>query len=157
MSRPKIFDLIKRVKTLEDKNIITAQLASNYTLQADNTAEELKNFVEYNKIGNKLSIENGCIKIGSGVSKVKVSYTAMTRAAASTDRVFTYLRHNSANLTQESNYFQSMYQQISVGHAPMIVDVEEGDIFYIATYGGAGNQVYGGSFCWTSITVEVIE
>lgn len=142
-----------------DKNVITAKTLSDYTIQSTDTAEDIKTFSLYNSIGNKLTIENGAIKIGSGVSKVKVSYNATTQNSTSTAtcRVFTYLMHNTTSITQESHYFNRTWEQISVSHNPIIRAVSQGDEFYLRVYGLAGTKLMGGSsFCHTAITVEVI-
>ena len=143
-----------------DKNIITAKTLSDYTIQTTDTVEDVKTFSLYNSVGNKLTIENGAIKIGSGVSKVKVSYNATTQNSTNTaiSRAFTYLTQNNTQITQESHYFNRTYGQISVAHNEIIRSVQEGDIFYLRVYGLAGIKLMGGSsFCHTAITVEVIE
>ena len=139
-------------------NIITAYLDSNYTIVNNSTTEYIKNFVLKDSVGTKLTIENGVIKIGNGVSKVKVSYSALSKATSSATRTFTYLMHNNSDITQDSHYYSSTNEQISISKNPMIVNVSPGDTFYLAVYGASGNQIYGGSrFNWTIITVEVVE
>ena len=141
------------------KSIITARLASNYIIQSTDTAADVKNFNLYNSIGNKLTVQNGVIKVGSGVSKVKVSYNATTQnSTTAVSRAFTYLMHNTTSITQESHYFNRTWQQISVAHNPIIRAVSQGDEFYLRVYGLAGINLMGGtSFCHTAITVEVID
>ncbi len=142
------------------KDIITAKTLSDYTIQSTDTAEDIKTFSLYNSVGNKLNIENGVIKIGSGVSKVKISYNATCQNSTSnaTCRVFTYLMHNNTTITQESHYFNRTWEQISCSHNEIIRTVQEGDIFYLRVYGLASIKLMGGSsFCHTAITVEVIE
>lgn len=145
---------------VNDKNVITAKMLNDYTIQATSTAEDVKSFSLYNSVGSKLTIDNGCIKIGAGVSKVKVSYHATTQNSTSdaTTRTFTYLTHNNTAITQESHYFNRTWEQISVSHNSIIRSVNEGDIFYLRIYGLAGGKLMGGSsFCHTEITVEVID
>jgi len=144
---------------LANKSIITAKTLSNYTIQTTDASEDVKTFNLYNSIGNKLTVQNGVIKVGSGVSKVKVSYNATTQNSTNTavSRAFTYLMHNTTSITQESHYFNRTWQQISVAHNPIIRAVSQGDEFYLRVYGLAGINLMGGtSFCHTAITVEVI-
>lgn len=144
-----------------DKNIITAQISSDFTISTTDTATDIKTFTQYAKVGSKLSVSNGCIKIGSGVSKVKVSYNAVVQNTTSTatSRAFTYLMQNTTTVTQESIYFNRTWEQISVAHNEIIRSVAENDIFYLRTYGLKDIKfLSGGSyFCDTAITVEVIE
>ena len=142
------------------KSIITARLASDYIIQSTDTAADVKNFNLYNSIGNKLTVQNGVIKIGSGVSKVKVSYNATCQNSTSnaTNRVFVYLMQNTATLTQESYYFNRTWEQISGTHNEIVRNVSQGDEFYLRVYGLANSKLMGGgSFCYTAITVEVID
>jgi len=157
---PSINIVENRFQKVEEINILTAKMMSDYTIQASETGESVKNFSLYNKVGDKLTIENGAIKIGSGVSKVKVSYNATSQNSTSTanSRAFTYLMQNNTVVTQESHYFNRTYEQISVAHNEIVIDVQEGDIFYLNVYGLVGIKLMGGSsFCHTAITVEVIE
>lgn len=145
---------------VNDKNIITAKILSNYTIQTTDTAEDVKTFSLYNSVGDKLTIENGAIKIGSGVSKVKVSYNATCQNSTSTatSRAFVYLMQNATILTQESYYFNRTWEQISGSHNEIVRGVQEGDIFYLRVYGLTSINLMGGSsFCHTAITVEVID
>lgn len=144
---------------LNDKNIITARLASDYIIQSTDTAADVKNFNLYNSIGNKLTVQNGVIKIGSGVSKVKVSYNAICQNSTSnaTSRVFVYLQQNTTTLTQESYYFNRTWEQVSGSHNEIVRNVSQGDEFFLRVYGLANIKLMGGgSFCHTAITVEVI-
>lgn len=153
-------DIASLQSQINDRNIITAKTLSNYTIQSTDTAENVKAFSLYNSIGNKLTVQNGVIKIGSGVSKVKVSYNATCQNSTSTanSRAFTYLKHNTTSITQESYYFNRTWEQIRVSHNPIIRAVSQGDEFYLGVYGLAGINLMGGSsFCHTAITVEVIE
>lgn len=141
-----------------EKNIITAVLSKTYSIKVDEVGEYIKDFVEYNKIGSKLSVQNGVIKVGQGVSKVKVSYNAMMRADVVAERCFTYLMKNILSLSQENYYFNKIGQQITSSLSPIIVDVNEGDEFYLRVHGKVGNIVYGDTgMLRTLITVEVVE
>lgn len=145
---------------INDKNIITVKTLANYTIQSTDTAENVKTFSLYNSTGNKLTVQNGVIKIGSGVSKVKVSYNATCQNSTSnaTSRAFTYLMHNNTAITQESHYFNRTWEQISASHNTIVRNVSQGDEFYLRVYGLAGINLMGGSsFCHTAITVEVVE
>lgn len=160
INAPSINIVEERFEQVEEKNMLTAKMMSDYTIQTTDTAEDIEAFSLYNSIGNKLIIDNGCIKIGAGVNKVKVSYNATSQNSTSnaTNRTFTYLMQNTTALTQESHYFNRTGEQISVSHNPIIRDVNEGDIFFLRVYGLAGGKIMGGSsFCHTAITVEVIE
>ena len=126
------------------KNILIVKISSNYEIQNSNNVESIKNFIEYNKTGTKLSVVDGVIKIGAGVNKVKVSYHATSQATVGSTRCFTYLNHKKSSgnviISQESHYYSAKGNQVSVDFSTL-EDVEEGDEFYINCYGIAGNCI----------------
>lgn len=136
--------ILGKIKELEKKNILIAKISSNYEIQTSNTAEAIKNFIEYYKTGTKLSVVDGVIKIGAGVNKVKVSYHATSQATVDATRCFTYLVHKKSSgdvaISQESHYYSAKGNQVSVEFSTL-EDVEEGDEFYINCYGGARNRI----------------
>ncbi|MGN1270633.1 MAG: hypothetical protein ACI4UX_01380 [Clostridia bacterium] len=126
------------------KNILIAKISSNYEIQNSNNVESIKNFIEYNKTGTKLSVVDGVIKIGAGINKVKVNYHATSQATVDSTRCFTYLNHKKSSgnvlISQESHYYSDKGNQVSVDFSTL-EDVEEGDEFYINCYGRAGNRI----------------
>lgn len=56
-----------------NKNILTAKMETNFNF-ITNQYTMVNNWVLDKIVGDKLSIENGRVKVGDGVSKVKISY-----------------------------------------------------------------------------------
>ena len=55
-----------------NKNILTVIMNASFTSTAGEYVE-ISNWVEENKIGNKLNVSNGKIKIGKNVSYIKIT------------------------------------------------------------------------------------
>lgn len=146
---------------LPEPNIMTVRLTSDYTIASANTYEAITTTGLYNSVGNKLTYNATTkrIVIGSGVSKVKVSYSAKCVASNSTTRTFVYLVKSSTRISQEGAYFRNTNDQVYVGNTPRIESVQEGDYFFLQCYGAKNNKIsYGSSdFVCSYFTVEVIE
>ena len=146
-----------------EKNILTAYLTSDFTIPNTSTLYDLTNMTVAENIGNKLSLSNGKIVIGAGVSKVKVSYTAKTMSSANTTRTFTYLIQDingtATAISQEGSFYSATGQQFNVSYSPRVISVNQGDAFYLRCYGNKNNTIggYSGGFMCTIITVEVVE
>ena len=145
------------------KNIMTIYLASDFTIPNTNTVYDLTNMSLAESVGNKLSLVNGKIVIGAGVSKVKVSYTAKTMSSANTTRTFTYLMQDingtATAISQEGSFYSATNQQVNIGYQPRVVSVSQGDAFYLRCYGYKNNVIAGAAstFVITYLTVEVVE
>ena len=145
------------------KNIMTVYLTSDFTIPNTNTVYDLTNMTLAESVGNKLSLVNGKIVIGDGVSKVKVSYTAKTMSSANTTRTFTYLMQDingtATAISQEGSFYSATNQQVNIGYQPRVVSVSQGDAFYLRCYGYKNNVIAGAAstFVITYLTVEVVE
>ena len=145
------------------RNIMTVYLASDFTIPNTNTVYDLTNMSLAESVGNKLSLVNGKIVIGAGVSKVKVSYTAKTMSSANTTRTFTYLMQDingtATAISQEGSFYSATNQQVNIGYQPRVVSVSQGDAFYLRCYGYKNNVIAGAAstFVITYLTVEVVE
>lgn len=137
--------------TKTNPQIITAELTSNFT----------KTIADYEKLtlasagsaGTKLTISNGGIKIGSGVSKIKVSAKASFNSVASSGlKWLTIFNNNSAIIPNPNN----LTARGMIYSTTTIVSVQENDIIYMYVNGVIGDVVRGGSG-YTNMTVEVIE
>lgn len=76
MSKPKIEELEEEIENLKrktTKNVITIKKTKGSVTISEAWGNTLLQGTEYCKIGDKLSIVGGKIKIGAGVSKVLVS------------------------------------------------------------------------------------
>ena len=147
-------------KYLQEKNVMTLSLHSNFTVQ--NTNQYLPLNLELDtKIGNKLSLENGGIKIGSGVSKILVS-AQMSFEAKNTRNI--HFRVTKNNADSQDNIFGWRYEHFNNGDlgnltiSPILGEVQEGDLINLYYYCGAGDIISGNAFGKrTNMTVVVVE
>ena len=147
-------------KYLQEKNVMTLSLHSNFTVQ--NTNQYLPLNLELDtKIGNKLSLENGGIKIGSGVSKILVS-AQMSFEAKNTRNI--HFRVTKNNNSSEDNILAWRYEHFNNGDlgnltiSPILGEVQEGDLINLYYYCGAGDIISGNAFGKrTNMTVVVVE
>ena len=92
-----------------------------------------------NSIGNKFTLNSNGIRIGAGVTKVKVSANILQQA--STVNLYGgYITKNGTNLASAVNVgFNTITRTDSweffyTGISPIIIDVVEGDIIYLCSY-----------------------
>ena len=92
-----------------------------------------------NSIGNKFTLNSNGIRIGAGVTKVKVSANILQQA--STVNLYGgYITKNGTNLASAVNVgFNTITRTDSweffyTGISPIIIDVTEGDIIYLCSY-----------------------
>lgn len=102
---------------------------------------------------NKLTLSNGGIKIGSGISKVLVNGNVLVQASANTGYLWTSIKKNndevSIAIDNQNTYFAS------TSHSPRLINVAENDIIYLwKKDAGAGNIRAEDN---TYLTVQVVE
>ncbi len=157
MSKPKIFDLIKRVKTLEDKNIITTGISNGITVSSGGDTIMLLD-KQIARVGNKLTISNGKVVIGKGVNHVLVSGKFNVNVAVTNRAKNFYLRKNGdTNIAYAMTFYSgSANANLSETLSPALIEVEEGDyieaLYYLTPTDYIMNQSER-----TYITVEVVE
>lgn len=144
---------------IDDKNIITIALTSNFSIPTANTIVQVTGWSVLNSIGNKLTLSNNKIVIGSGVSKVLVSYKADVRSSGSAANTNVYLTHNNGVISQEVVSFSATNQTHTAAYTPRLLNVNQNDTIYLSMYGPKNNNLEWG---WdnnyrTIITVEVVE
>lgn len=147
-------------KYLQEKNVMTLSLHSNFTVQTTNQYLPL-NLELDTKIGNRLSLENGGIKIGSGVSKILVSAQMSFEAKNTRNIHFRVTKNNTDSL---DNVFGWRYEHFNNGDlgnltiSPILGEVQEGDLINLYYYCGAGDIISGNAFGKrTNMTVVVVE
>lgn len=156
-------DLVSAINEVNGKNIMTVYLAADYTMANTSTAYDMLNTAVLSSSGSKLTFSNGKIVVGAGVSKVKVSYTAKSVSQANATRTFTYLMQDISGtataVSQEGHWYGGTGWQVVNTYGPIILDVNQGDAFYLRCYGYKNNYIAGAAstFKPTLLTVEVVE
>ena len=109
-----------------------------------------------NTAGNLLKFSNGCIKIGTGVKKVLVSFSIFTRTEDGTYcwyRTELWRNGNKLNEIQTSIASTSSYQVFgSVVATPILIDVEEGDEIWIYKI-NTGNEIIRKRNTWLPVEI----
>lgn len=127
---------------IERRNVLNAKPENDTTLTSTNATKIV--LEENQKIGTRLSIYDGGIKIGSGVTKVLVSANILfsTGGDSATRKGLQIHWYDSVNNTTDLIIYNSVPGGTYVGSsiAPYVLDVQEDDIIYL--YGlNQGQQV----------------
>ena len=118
------------INNVVQNNILGVSLAASVTPQIS-TYVEINTWEQQFKIGNKLNVENGKIKIGAGVNYIKI-YGQLGIDSDGDVLFYMWLKKNSNNVgVWEVNRTFSTYAIIPINQ---ILQVKEGDIISIATY-----------------------
>lgn len=147
------------LKEYADKSIITAYLTTPIITTTDGFIKcQLDSSTSF---GNKLTLENGSIKIGKGVKKIKVSGNVTYRYdSGAIDVTGAYIKKNEETIVQSATYKPDNTKATTASCSPVIVDVVEGNIISLHGYGQSsittcivGDQ----PSRITYLTVEVVE
>ena len=143
---------VNQVEWKENRNKIMGIYEGSTTISS--TAHVKLTLTESVKNGTLLSISNGGIRIGAGISKVKVSgnvYFSTGVQEGDSIRSFIYL--NDTSIVHNFNRAGGTYEDRPI--APFLVNVSEGDILYL--YGGNSTNGRGIITANSYMVVEVVE
>lgn len=142
-------------------NIMTAWLDATITNLAVNTYTIVP-LTHSNGIGSKLTFaSNGGIKIGAGVSYVKVSaILGFNQIQSDAIRHIRIMKNEYANNTTLGWAYNFMHQGTpqTIVIPPMLASVQEGDIIYLWYHTPNSNDSIGGNIYGniTSLTIEIL-
>lgn len=139
-------------EAVNDKNIITAYLSNDIT--ATSNTDIKVPLIQENKLGNKLTISNGGIKIGAGVTKVLVSANVYYGSLGNVGAKNLFIYKNNIPIARKTFRAAGNYDGNSM---PMkLINVQENDILYLyaEVY---SNDVVSSQQKETYMTVEVVE
>jgi hypothetical protein len=137
-----------------NKNYIQIRPNTDYSIKATNTVETVPLTFKMVKGGNKLTLNSdGTITIGSGVSRIKVSSSITLSALASSGskNLYYYLNEETVRYIQ-THCTAGAHNIVTI--SDYYIDVNEGDIFSLRTYGTAGEKILSTR---SHLTIEVIE
>ena len=126
----------ERLDEISTKSAITIGLSANVSHTA--TTKVALNTI-MNNIGDKFTLIDNGIKIGAGVTKVKVSANILQQASV-VNLYGGYITKNGTNLASAVNIgFNTIprtnsWEFFHTGISPIIIDVVEGDIIYLCSY-----------------------
>ena len=134
-----------------DKNIITASMSSNFTKTTPDYETLPLNTSLI--VGNKLSLNNNSIIVGSDVSKVKVSAKLSFNSVANSGlKWLTIFKNNDAVSANPTN----LSSRNMVYSTDTLIEVSVGDIITLKVNGSVGDVIRYG-IPYSNITVEVVE
>lgn len=139
---------------IDTKNIITAGISSNYTIETAGN-NRIPIATEIAKVGDKFTISDGKIIVGSGISYVKVSANAMmTSATSGAKNMIINKSGTQVAISMESRTLTTS-TNIAKAIGTTLVPVQEGDYFELYLYGAVGDLLLSPSIR-TYITIEAI-
>ena len=120
-----------------NKNILTVVMNANFTSTAGEYVE-ISNWVEENKIGTKLNVSNGKIKIGKDVSYIKIT-GQFGADSDSNERYYFWTKKNGTNVgTWVVEDVPSSYKEIPFNQ---FIPVAENDVISVAVYTNNGSTI----------------
>ena len=120
-----------------NKNILTIVMNANFTSTAGEYVE-ISNWVEENKIGTKLNVSNGKIKIGKDVSYIKIT-GQFGAVSDSNERYYFWTKKNGTNVgTWVVEDVSSSYREIPFNQ---FIPVAENDVISVAVYTNNGSTI----------------
>lgn len=132
-------------------NIITC--IQNASVTTGNNTFDKITLKEDDRIGNKLSVSNGGVKIGKDVSYIKVSgFITFSTVSSTTSRHHLAIYKNSSSVYSLITRFGGNWETIQ--SVPFLIPVQENDMIYLYTR----TQDSSGSVTGTSyLLIEVVE
>ena len=149
----------EKLDEISTKSAITIGLSANVSHKA--TTKVALNTI-MNNIGDKFTLIDNGIKIGAGVTKVKVSANILQQSSG-VNLYGGYITKNGTNLASAVNVgFNTITNTNSwaffhTGISPIIIDVVEGDIIYLCSYVGATSTVTLQAYAGRAVNLTVEE
>lgn len=147
---------IKRVVNTNDDayQLQVGNIASLTLSENKNLTNVIIPFDQITSTSPLLTLSSNGIRIGAGISKVKVSGNVFI-FAASTSVAYNWasIRKNGVDVTSSITSASGRYG--SVVFAPKVIDVSEGDIITLYKINSTNDTVRGATNTW--LTVEVVE
>lgn len=137
------------------KNIITIKLQDSFDVESGGVYQVVP-MVVYNSIGDKLTLSNNGVRIGSGVSKVLVSSNLKVISNTTGNKHSRICKNDTTMCWTDSTSIQSGHE-ITINNTPILINVVEGDIITLRYFVLTNDRISGGQYTPTYLTVEVVE
>lgn len=139
----------KTVKNYASKKVATANLSSAVTMT---TGKISLNVI--NTSTSLLTLSDGGIKIGKGISKILINANVFGNAKGSnTSYLWIYIKKNQETIAIALNNPSSWY--VSTALSSKLIDVAEGDVIWLYKQDDVSTEIRSGANTW--LTVEVVE
>ena len=134
---------------INEKNIITASFNTNHVIAS--SSSEKVNLDTSVKEGNKLSLVNGSILIGKGVSKVKASSNINFQYITEGLKTVSFVK-NGTTVIQNNTTISA---RTTISTSPVLIEVAEGDLLELY-FTGVAEDTIRRSMAFSNVTVEVV-
>lgn len=153
MSEPFILQLYKEIE--KKSNIISVSFNNDFYSMTSSNWQQVELVFDkiVGQIGNLLKLENGKIKIGKGIKKVKASFQTSTNGLANDTFYSLNLKKNGNAVASFEGRKDGDPQNWSFVIAPVLIDVEENDEISVSLFCNSATLMSG----MTQFVVEVIE
>lgn len=153
MSEPFILQLYKEIE--RKSNIISVSFNNDFYSMTSSNWQQVELVFDkiVGQIGNLLKLENGKIKIGKGIKKVKASFQTSTNGLANDTFYSLNLKKNGNSVASNEGKKNGDPQSWSFVIAPVLIDVEENDEISVSLFCNSATLMSG----MTQFVVEVIE
>ena len=157
----KNFTINKR-KIYPNDNIICVTNSSDYILKNTNVYEQVENLVIENQLGDKLTLNNNSVVIGSGISKVLVSVSLTFDGVGGVGAKYVRLCKNEVGngfrlmMQGTSSTSGSQNYRLLMASGDILVDVQEGDKIMVFAYGSKNDSISRNSYNYFIFTVRVV-
>lgn len=133
--------------------IATAYLSSNI----DNAGQQYLQMTQINSNSDRLTLSNGGILIGAGISKIKISGNVFGVSNNNSGYLWCYIRKNRGSTTTNVSIAIDNTNTLfgSVSFSPKLIDVQEGDLIILYKEDGSTTSIRSAGNTW--LTVEVVE
>ena len=139
-----------------EKNILTAVGSTPITI----TTAGLNKFNldrVFSKVGNKLSLDDGDVLIGTGIHHVMISGSGMMVIRSAGAKNIAIHQNNTERAISMNSYLTvTDDQNITKSIAPVLLSVSSGDRFSLKFY-AAKNDIIANQWERTYVTVEVVD
>ncbi len=139
-----------------EKNIITAVGGAGITITSQGLNKYPLNRI-YTQIGNKLSLDDGDVLIGTGIHHVMISGSGMMMIKSNGPKNVAIHQNNTERAISMNSYpTVTDDQNITKSIAPVLLSVSSGDRFSLKFYGAVNDYI---SNYWerTYLTIEVVD
>ena len=142
------------ITQITSNNIIYATNSAEYTIQKTNTYEEVP-LSENIKLGDKLTLTDNHIYIGTGIKYIKVSYDCVLQISNNSQKYVTLYKNDNQQVAfANASPGDSNNKRIMISKTPIILEVQEGDNFSVDVYGSQGEVI---SASRLTILIEAIQ
>lgn len=146
--------IVGAINDVNTKQILTSTIGSNVVLSG--TSDTNISLISVDSVGTKLTISDGKVLIGSGVSKILVSGNAcFTVSANSTNPRFFKIKKNNTETIVARLGSPSNTNGFTLSVPPQLLSVTSGDLISCSIQGVNGDTLRSSATA-TYLTVEVV-